>query len=367
MRLAISLACVMACTSARSSTLPADAGHQVVEAAAPIAAPVATTTGEALELVHYVGRFDLRDPRAAAFAYPGSALVATFEGTGISADIETNGADVFSVEIDDRPPARLKPSAGRAVRSLAKDLAPGRHKLTLTKRTETFVGLVRFRGFTVDGGALVPSPFPFSRRIELIGDSITCGYGDEGREPCPFSPDTENETIAWGAIAARELGAAHTAIAYSGKGVWRNSDGTREYTATALFQRTIATRPQPAWDFTRYTPDAVILNLGTNDYAYGDPGKDFEDAYVALLALVRETYPNAWIVCALGTMMFDYQLATARPHLTNILERFGDARSSLLDMGVQDADQGCNGHPNRRTHEKMGRALAAHLREKLGW
>lgn len=31
-----------------------------------------------------------------------------------------------------------------------------------------------------------------ARKIEFIGDSITCGYGNLGTPPCDFTPDTED-------------------------------------------------------------------------------------------------------------------------------------------------------------------------------
>src|SRR6185312_14995106 len=34
-------------------------------------------------LVHYIGRFDTRDAAGPRFAWPGSAIVATFTGTGV--------------------------------------------------------------------------------------------------------------------------------------------------------------------------------------------------------------------------------------------------------------------------------------------
>ena len=71
----------------------------------------------------------------------------------------------------------------------------GSHKVTLVKRTEAFVGnTVTFRGFVVDGQTVLPTPSPTNapRKLEVIGDSITCGYGNVGTFPCSFSAQTEN-------------------------------------------------------------------------------------------------------------------------------------------------------------------------------
>ena len=67
----------------------------------------------------------------------------------------------------------------------------------MIKRTEAFVGgTVTFSGFTVDGTLVSPTPAKsvnYDRKLEMIGDSITCGYGVLGTSPsCSFSAQTES-------------------------------------------------------------------------------------------------------------------------------------------------------------------------------
>ena len=88
--------------------------------------------------------------------------------------------------------------------------------------------MVDFKGFTVTNGALVPTPPPFTRKLEFIGDSITCGFGNEGPGPnCPFTADTENESLAYGTLTAQALNAEHHTIAWSGIGMVRHSEKMR--------------------------------------------------------------------------------------------------------------------------------------------
>ena len=65
----------------------------------------------------------------------------------------------------------------------------------------------------------------------------------------------------------------------------------------------------PRYDFAR-KPNAVIVNLGTNDSAPGDPGTAYEDAYVTFLRKVRSHYADAWIFLTIGTMTSDPMLTT---------------------------------------------------------
>jgi lysophospholipase L1-like esterase len=240
----------------------------------------------------------------------------------------------------------------------------------LSKRTEAFVGTTRFHGFSVQNGALVPSPFPFAHSIEFIGDSITCGYGVETNRPdCDFSPDQESEWSAWGAVASRALGAAHTSVCYSGKGVVRNSGGGTNDLISAIFQRTLGDTPEPKWDFARFQPEVVVINLGTNDYSVGDPGQAFVDGYHALLTQVREKYPKAWIVCAIGSMLGPEECKTLGGYVNTAIARTKDQRISYLDLGTQDPKDGigCNFHPNVVTQQKMANMLVAHIKQKAGF
>ena len=58
------------------------------------------------------------------------------------------------------------------------------------------------------------------------------------------------------------------------------------------FNRTIAVTEEPIYDFTQFIPDAVIINLGTNDYSL-DPVPSqamFEEGYRNYLNQIRDAY-----------------------------------------------------------------------------
>jgi lysophospholipase L1-like esterase len=205
----------------------------------------------------------------------------------------------------------------------------------------------------------------------MIGDSITCGYGDLGAsKDCGYAPETSNENVAWGAVAARELGAMHTSIAYSGRAVFKNREpGDRDELMGVVWLRTLPDDPASTWDFTRYVPDAVVINLGTNDFAHGDPGPDFVLAYAALVKSVRAKYGAARIVCAVGPMLEAPLHAVLARHVASAIEAVHDPKVTFLDLPPQNrtTELGCNYHPNQASQAKMAAALVAHLRATLGW
>ena len=175
------------------------------------------------------GRFDTRDAKGPRFSWPGSAIAATFQGTGIAVGLRDGGTNYFDVVVDGAMPTVVLTSGSSTTYSLASGLTAGQHTILLTKRTESNVGVVQFLGFTVTAGALVATPYPYARRIEYVGDSITCGYGDLGVGPsCSFSANTEDEGIAYGSLTSATFGAQQTAVAYSGIGVMQNYGGAHD-------------------------------------------------------------------------------------------------------------------------------------------
>lgn len=94
----------------------------------------------------------------------------------------------------------------------------------------------QFFGFRCAGRFLTPPEGP-ARRIEVIGDSITCGYGVDGADQyCPFSAATENHYRTYAAIAARDLGADLATLAWSGTTGHRASASSRWRAPTSTTQ-----------------------------------------------------------------------------------------------------------------------------------
>ncbi|HEU5076260.1 MAG TPA: SGNH/GDSL hydrolase family protein, partial [Polyangiaceae bacterium] len=307
------------------------------------------------------------------FAWSGSGLVAAFEGTEVSVSLNDASENQFTVVLDGQVLPKLAVQAGTHDYLLADSLAPGAHVLELYRRTEASFGVTQFLGldFGADGRLLEP-PAPPARLLEVIGDSITCGYGNEGTTPtCGFSADTENHFLTYGALAARELGADVITVAWSGKGVIYNYADDKTDPLPALYGRTLPGDATSEYDFARI-PDAVVINLGTNDFSTdGDPTPEvFQAAYLDLLARIRGEYPNAFLLCTVGPLLSGDDLAAARAGIAGAvatLQNQGDLRVKSWEMNLGNDAPGCDYHPSLGTHEAMAAALVAELRTDLGW
>jgi lysophospholipase L1-like esterase len=327
--------------------------------------------------VRWFGRVDTGNAAGPRFSWSGTGFIAQLSGTGLSVALSlttSNEMYFFKAVVDGVPqPAFMVPS-GAGTYPLATGLAAGTHTVELYRQTEGPEGDATLTGIAVEGGTLLDPPAGPARLIEVIGDSITCGYGDLGTLSDADCYLTENDWDAYGSVAARALGAEVSTIAASGRGVVRNYDvGDTAGTMPILYPLTLANDGSPLWDF-HIEPDAVVINLGTNDISNnkGDPGQAFQDTYQALIQTVRAKYPHAYIVCIIGPLLSGGDRQTIEGYIQGAVDAVnaaGDARVEFFDQIAPQATAmaACQYHPNVAEQATIGNQLATELRSKLGW
>jgi lysophospholipase L1-like esterase len=362
---------VLAACTKQDTPAPRSAAPQASPPVTGMMAAAAVPTALA-PTVRFIGRVDASDPSAVQMAWPGTAIVARFKGTTLTAHLKeesgTVGHDFIQVILDGETKQVIELDPKKESYVVAEGLAEGNHDITLYKRTEAKVGTISFLSF--EGATLLPAPPASSRRIELIGDSITTGYGNEGPgAACGFTPKEENEYVTYGALVGRMLNAEHHTLAWSGKTIGQMTD---------YYERTLPTHENSRWDFTSWIPQVVVVNVGTNNFALVDPGEArYVRLYTNLVQRVRKAYPEALIVCALGPMLTDvypeghHNLTIARRYMQTAVAKMKetDPKVELLEFPEQKHSDGlgCGFHPSPKTHQLMAERLAALLKEKLGW
>jgi hypothetical protein len=329
--------------------------------------------------IRYVGAVFPDGPGQVGFAWTGVSIRFRFEGDSLSLCLqnlprpeEPWKQSYYHLELDGQPLPLLATGPGDSLFRLG-GWGPGPHELLIFRRSEALTGQGRFAGLVLPpGGRLLEPPLPSARCLEFLGNSITCGYGNEGSEAsCDFDPVQENGYQTYAARAARALRADFQAVCYSGRGVWRNYGDSPEPLMGQLFRQAHPWEGSPARTFSR-PPDALMVNLGTNDFAQGIPPEaEFVEAYAALLADIRQAYPAARIVCLTGSMMQGPSLATLKRFLDEAVERrraAGDSALYRFDLSPQgELGYGCDAHPSLAQHARNAEELSAFLRTLLGW
>ena len=337
----------------------------------------------------YTGRISFTNPERPAWNYPGVQIIAAFEGTSLRMMAKPRSG-YFMAQIDEAEPFKVAFRGERdSVVSLATALPDSRHTVRLMYIIEGYEMYPEFWGFLLDEGrSLAEPPALPSRKIEFVGNSITCGYGNEGYDKFEhFEYETENHYYSYASITARSLGAQHWVVARSGIGAYRNYNGPKtgnpesnmpvqyEYTGYALHPgfRQEATFLSEKWDFSRYQPDVVCINLGTNDLSTNNYDLTLlKQGYQKLYQMVREHNPQAKIVLLTGSMLYNQEQREAQQLLNEVMNearQAGDKEVFRFDMTqiMSDEGYGNDWHPNIRQDEKMASELTPFLRELMNW
>lgn len=299
-----------------------------------------------------------------------------FTGTTITVAMraveQTNWIDVY---LDGQRTDKLEIGTEWKDYTLATGLTDIQHTLEIVKATEGYEGIVEIGEIQLsDNAEIADWPTPDTHRIEFIGDSITCGYGIESNDRNEhWSPSTENfcDTYAWHTI--RALNADYTVVARSGIGMLRNYNGPREGSEEnlpSLYERSFFRDAEPVWDFRRFTPDIVCINLGTNDFS--TTGVDpiaYEAAYLTFVNRILKQYPQARIVCLLGPMLNSPDVKAILHRVANVAnQNLGTPRVFHFEMTAQGSlGYGADWHPSKAQAFLNGKELTAYLRGLMNW
>ena len=324
--------------------------------------------------------------------YSCAAIEFIFTGTRAEAVLWTNSLSLekiykawVAVFIDDEeePSRRFSLESEEDTYVLYEGTAVKETKVRLVKYSEVAFGMVGIKAIITDGEQpLVPADVK-SRRLEFIGDSITCGYGNEGIWNIDiFRTEQENPWDAYAARTARKLDADYHLISWSGIGIisnWTDADVPNDgwlmpelypYTDKAT-DLALGNKEPEFWDSTRFVPDCIIINLGTNDNSYTKQIPErvvtFGNEYYKFVKKVRALNPTSKILCTLGAMGQDLC-----PEIERQVKRLSsEDKKQLYYMSFDEQKEedriGTDWHPSKLTHEKMANMLIAKLREIMGW
>lgn len=254
-------------------------------------------------------------------------------------------------------------------------------RITLMKLSENQTASTGIKSISCNAEEIVqPEKKPL--KIEFIGDSITCGYGNEADSPSDgMRTSQQNAAATYGYYTACDLNAEPSMVCISGIGLisdYTDSIGQREdylllndiyEYADANFQLRRGYTDLTPWDFGSGS-DIVVINIGTNDYSFtgrdDDLQYEFYAAYRDFLKTVRKNNPNADIICTLGIMGSELYGRIERA-AERYSEDTGDDRVYTMKFDYQSEEDGYGGnyHPSVKTHRKAADKLTEFIKENI--
>ena len=255
---------------------------------------------------------------------------------------------------------------------LAEGLGKGEHEVILQKRTEGEQGKFTVQAFLTEG-QILQADGRKERHIEFIGDSYTCGYGTEsGDKNDPFLAETENCNLTYAAITARYFGADFNLVSHSGQGIARNYDNFGPgYHMPHRYKQTFNAEKEPLWEPAEapYTPDMVVIYLGTNDFSTGEQPTEinFRNNYIALLRRIKANYgedtPILCMASPADPYLYDY---IRNAVVVSGLKRVAYMAVSNHAHNYED-DLGASWHPNYQGHIKVASCMIPYISTLTGW
>jgi lysophospholipase L1-like esterase len=310
--------------------------------------------------ISYTGRFNFSNPSKPEFSWPGTSIIANFEGTSLSARFNASANDdSVVVIIDDGVPVKVPLGSSSQNYALASGLSSGVHSVEIVNATESwqFDG-IEFENFRVDdGSSLVVPPSRPTWKLEFYGDSNAAGYSATSQCDCGGGGNY-NAYYTYPAITSRMLGAEYSNIGISGETIspeasWPISDNWDELSYG---------QNSPTWNFNNFTPDAVIINLGANDI-WGANKNEIKTAWKDFITNnIRDVHPDAHVVLANSTGWASNEPANYVHEAVQELHISGDANVSYVKFPWLWSQA----HAVVSEHAGFANILADHLAVELG-
>jgi lysophospholipase L1-like esterase len=324
---------------------------------------VAQKMVETQSFFEYQGRIEKKQDDKVVLIGSASSVSFDFKGSSCSISLQSveNHQNYVSLELDGTYIGRIRIEKG-AVQSFPITVSNEKktHHLSIYKATEAANGGVLFTGTTAK---LIARPTPQNKKkIELIGDSITCGFGnDVSSIPCGSGDwfDQHNAYWAYGPVLSRALNVDFVLSSVSGYGMYRNwnDEHLDEAIIPDVYENLYLNRDSSKpYDFA-FQPDLVSICLGTNDLSDGDGKKErlpfneekYVSNYIDFIKTVYKHAPNTRIVLLNSPMVSGDRNVTLVKCLKRVIQAFENDKKhkpiALFEFQPMNP-KGCGFHPD---------------------
>lgn len=312
-----------------------------------------------------------------------SSVSYNFEGDSFGISLASSDSsehqNYISVEIDGEYAYRLKIEKGfPRVYKIEIPVGNKLHNLVLFKATEAANGNIIVK----DPIAKLLPPSPKSKKkIEFIGDSITCGMGNDTTGiQCGAGDwfDQHNAYWSYASVLSRSLDVDFMLSSVSGIGMYRNwnDEHKEEAIMPEVYEKLMLKKTDTTtYDFS-FQPDIVSICLGTNDLSDGDGKKPrlpfseekYVNNYIRFINTVYKHSPNTRIVLLTSPMVSGTKNGTLVKCLTKVIAAFKTDKLhppiALFEFKPMQPN-GCGYHPDIEDDKLMAAQLEGFFKTLL--
>ena len=339
----------------------------------------------------------------------GHGIEMNVTGSELWADVEAdyeNFEPWAAIEINGELISRFMIDRGRHSICLFRGIMPDRITRVkfyreLQAMSEDGRSCITIHGLRSNGEFKVPPKY--DHRLEFIGDSICSGEGTYG---ALTDEDWTAYCMSYSRTYANLIGHAMNAecrvMSQGGWGVFSAWDNDRRHVIPKYYEQIcglasvsrgendIYGSGKP-YDFSSWTPDAILINLGTNDgsgfnqppFSDPDTGEVYKlnkkpdgsfvdediqliiNAAVDFLKKVRKNNPSSHIVWLYGMLGYELSLPLAEA-VNRYIKETGDNNAAYLQLpSANDKTTGARSHPGYEAHKIVAGILTDYLKTVL--
>lgn len=311
-----------------------------------------------LEELTYSGRIDFTNHLAPIFIFPASSVSMSFTGGSLKILVKNNHSyydNYIGYIIDgvEKKVLLLNDSSLQKI-TLAKDLEKDKvHEVILFKRQDVCHEFT-FYGFNVskESKILIPTKKP-RKCIEFYGDSTVAGELIDdvdyvAKHNPKYNGEYSNAWHSYAMVTARNLKAQVSIIAQEGISLLDDKEYFHAPKCIGMESIYDKLHFNPGlgdvtnWDFKRYTPQVVVIDIGQNDTVpldymkedeNGEMAKKWKQHYGEFVLNIRRCYPNAFIVLT----------TTIKKHHPSWDRAIGQICLNINDVKINHFLYTCNG------------------------
>ena len=270
-------------------------------------------------------------------------------------------ANVFIDGVE--PEERLQLPNTTANYVIAQNLSLGTHYIRFVKLNEGAFTNVTLMDLAMSGATWCEWDIKYEKKIEFLGDSITCGYGTEGTISDPYSLEGQNGCHTYGYTCATDLGYEPSFCSQSGISIYMSAWAT-----DVFFEDIYPTYDcVHEFDLKKWKTDIAVIALGTNDntkFVGLSPSQQLVEIenilqkYKELCDLIKSNNPNCQFFFVYNLMLTQngYIDSAIQGTCIYLNDNYGEGTAYRYEM--MPNGQGSGGHPNATAQINDGHILA---------